>query len=77
MGNPTQVGNPTQTVRWFVTVPVWEEFRELIAMIEETEEDSEEFHTLVEEIRALPNYPQGIDPEHAQIYPILTQHTVH
>jgi hypothetical protein len=40
--------------------------------LSEVEEFSDEFYVLVDQIRSLPNFPQGIDPDHAHIFPVLT-----
>ena len=68
--------NPLQLVEWYVTPAVMESFREHITMLQEVPEGSDEFYALVEEIRSMPNFPQGIDPDHAHIFPVLTTHTV-
>lgn len=69
--------DPRQFVKWFVSAETFAEFHGLVQQIGETEEGSDEFEALKDAIQSLPGYPQGINPELAHIYPILTTYTVH
>jgi len=68
--------SPLQVVHWYVTVPVMEEFRGYMEMLGEVAEGSDDFSAIIEEIRSLPNFPQGFDPETTHFVPTLTSHTV-
>ncbi len=69
--------HPGQIIEWDVTLQTYELFKELMVQIQDYEEDTPEYLALAEEIRSLPNFPVGYNPDTAHIIPIVTSVTVH
>ena len=63
-------------IEWDVTLQTYEQFKEYLLMIQDYSEESDEYQAIVEEIRRLPNFPVGYDPDQAHIIPNVTSITV-
>lgn len=68
--------HPGQIIEWDVTLQTYEFFKEFMVQLQDYPEDSNEYQAIVEEIRSLPGFPVGYDPDHAHIIPMVTSVTV-
>ena len=64
--------DPTQIIEWYCSQATYWQFQELVEMLSELSEDSDQFRDVVDQIKSLPNFPVGYDEENAHIYPIPT-----
>ncbi len=69
--------HPGQLVEWDMTFQDYEKLKELLFLIQDYSEESDEYAMLRESIRSLPNYPEGQDPLRAHFVLNVTSRTVH
>jgi len=62
-------------IEWDVDLQTYEFFKEYMLALQDYTEESDEYKAIVEEIRSLPNFPTGYDPENAHIIPNVTSRT--